>query len=434
MSALAFDIDDDTPIRLSEAARRCFPDGSMPATGLRRLANKGMLAIERINRRDYTTLRAIKEMREQCRVAPKARTSGSAPAAATATGSSMVPSMSSSIEDARSRTRCVADQSGEAEQVLAAYIAQKHQREVGQRDPSRIPVADVLAVYLTDVVPEHARPDESRRRIARVAEFFGPKLLSEINGQLCRAYARAAGTDTMARRDLEELRAAINHHRREGLHDRIVSVVLPARRAPRERWLDRDEVAKLLWTAWRRPKCKQLARFILFALYTGRRSAVVCGASFHRESGRSWVDVDGGFLWPPERAKKTKKRNPPAPIADRLLPHLRRWRDGGRRYVVDWNGSPITRIGRTLKEVAIAAGLGDEVTPHVLRHTAATWLMQNGTDMLKFGRFLGMTTRTFESTYAHYRPEHLSAAKGAFTTHRSHRARANGGPTVNVNR
>jgi integrase len=87
----------------------------------------------------------------------------------------------------------------------------------------------------------------------------------------------------MARRDLEELRAAINHHRQEGLHDRIVSVVLPSRRPPRERWLDRGEVAKLLWTAWRRPKCKQLARFILFALYTGRRSTVVCDASFRRE-------------------------------------------------------------------------------------------------------------------------------------------------------
>jgi integrase len=283
-------------------------------------------------------------------------------------------------------------------------------------------VADVLAVYLTDVVPRHALPDDSQRRIARIAEFFGDKLLSEINGQLCRAYARAASTDAMARRDLEELRAAINHHRQEGLHDRIISVVLPERRPPRERWLDRDEVAKLLWTAWRRPKCKQLARFILFALYTGRRSKVVCNASFRREPGRSWVDVERGFLWPPERARKTKKRNPPAPISDRLLPHLRRWRDSGQHYVVEWYGMPIKRIDPTMKEVAVAAGLGEDVTPHVLRHTAATWLMQAGTDMMEAGKFLGMTTRTLEETYAHFRPDHLSKAKGAFSAHRSHRA------------
>jgi integrase len=315
-------------------------------------------------------------------------------------------------------TGCSADQSAEAERALGDYIGQKHQREVGQRDPTRIPVADVLSVYLADIVPKHARPDESRRRIKRIATFFGDKLLSEINGQLCRAYARSASTDAMARRDLEELRAAINHHRQEGLHDRIVSVVLPERRPPRERWLDRDEVAKLLWTAWRRPKCKQLARFILFALYTGRRSTVVCTASFRREPGRSWVDVDRGFLWPPERARKTNKRNPPAPIADRLLPHLRRWRDSGQRYVVEWYGDPIVRIDRTMKEVAKAAGLSDDVTPHVLRHTAATWMMQMGTDVMVAGKFLGMTTRTLETTYAHFAPDHLAAAKGVFTAHR----------------
>jgi hypothetical protein len=45
-------------------------------------------------------------------------------------------------------------------------------------------------------------------------------------------------------------------------------------------------------------------------------------------------------------------------------------------------------------------------------------LMQTGTDMLVAGKFLGMTTRTLESTYAHLRPDHLAAAKSAFSAHR----------------
>jgi integrase len=313
-------------------------------------------------------------------------------------------------------TGCTVDEADAADQALATYISQKHQREVGQRDPSRIPVADVLSVYLTDIVPHHARPDESRRRIGRIADFFGDKLLSEINGQLCRAYARASSTDAMARRDLEELRAAINHHRQEGLHDRIVSVVLPSRRPPRERWLDRDEVAKLLWTAWRRPKCKQLARFILFALYTGRRAAVVRSASFVREPGRSFVDLDAGVLRPPERARKTKKRNPPIPLPKRLLAHLRRWRRMGARYVVEWGGRTMGQ-DRTLKQIAIEIGLGDQVTPHILRHTAATWQMQAATDPFQAGRYLGMTTQTLEN-YAHHRPEHLTDAAEAYDKNR----------------
>jgi hypothetical protein len=97
------DLDDDAPIRLSEAARRCFPDGTLSASGLRRLADKGLLAIERINGRDYTTLHAIKEMREKCRVAPRVRTYGFAQADAIGTGKIMAPSGSSSIADAKSR-------------------------------------------------------------------------------------------------------------------------------------------------------------------------------------------------------------------------------------------------------------------------------------------------------------------------------------------
>jgi hypothetical protein len=45
-------------------------------------------------------------------------------------------------------TGCTADEADKAEQALAAYITQKHQRGVSHRDPTQIPVADVLSVYL----------------------------------------------------------------------------------------------------------------------------------------------------------------------------------------------------------------------------------------------------------------------------------------------
>ena len=55
-------------------------------------------------------------------------------------------------------------------------------------------------------------------------------MLSDINGELCRAYAKTRadeGAPIVARRELEDLRAAINHHRREGLCSAIIEVVLP---------------------------------------------------------------------------------------------------------------------------------------------------------------------------------------------------------------
>lgn len=65
----------DRPLRLSVAAARAFPDGSMKAAGLRREHTRGRLEIERIAGKDYTTLRAIREMRVKCLVQPKAQDS-----------------------------------------------------------------------------------------------------------------------------------------------------------------------------------------------------------------------------------------------------------------------------------------------------------------------------------------------------------------------
>jgi hypothetical protein len=60
------DIDPRAPLRLSLAAEIAFPGGGMTASGLRREAAKGRLAIERIAGKDFTTLAAIEEMRTRC--------------------------------------------------------------------------------------------------------------------------------------------------------------------------------------------------------------------------------------------------------------------------------------------------------------------------------------------------------------------------------
>jgi hypothetical protein len=66
-------ISDDTPLRLARAAELAFPGGGMTAKGLRREAERGRLVIERIAGKDFTTLRAIADMRKLCRVVPKSR-------------------------------------------------------------------------------------------------------------------------------------------------------------------------------------------------------------------------------------------------------------------------------------------------------------------------------------------------------------------------
>ena len=64
------DVNSDTPLRLAVAAALAYPDGSMTASGLRKEAARGRLAIERTAGKDYTTLAAIERMRDLKRKAP----------------------------------------------------------------------------------------------------------------------------------------------------------------------------------------------------------------------------------------------------------------------------------------------------------------------------------------------------------------------------
>ena len=64
------DVDPNAPLLLGTAARLAFPDGAVSAATLKRQHRKGLLVIERIGGRDFTTLNAIDEMRRLCRVTP----------------------------------------------------------------------------------------------------------------------------------------------------------------------------------------------------------------------------------------------------------------------------------------------------------------------------------------------------------------------------
>jgi integrase len=202
------------------------------------------------------------------------------------------------------------------------------------------------------------------------------------------------------------LRAAIGHHARENLHHAVIHVTLPEKGGPRERWLTREEAARLIWTCWRaretqivhrgplkgqkietdkRP-LRHIARFLLIGMYTGTRAGAIASASPERDEGRSFVISTGGIFYRLAEGKRaTNKRQPPVPIPGRLLAHMRRWTRRGvvRSHFVEWNGQPVKSVKTGFATAVRLSGLSlkeGKISPHTLRHTAATWLMQRRAD------------------------------------------------------
>ena len=326
-------------------------------------------------------------------------------------------------------TRLGAGDRAEAERRLAAYIAEKYRPARRERPLSEIRVADVIAIYLEDVAPGQARPEKAGERAERLLEFFGSMALDQITGTSCRAYEAARegrgrsrkGHGGGARRDLQDLAAAINHHHREGLHREIVSVVLPPQGESRKRWLTREEVARLVWVCLTtrerqegRPTRKRplahLARFILIGAYTGSRPGAVLGLSWDDAIGRGWVDLRHGMLYRHKEGERvTAKRQTPVPLAPELWRLMRRWarQDGGHGPVVRFDGQPVMSVKTALGRAVKLAGLDTSVTAYTLRHTTGSWLLQKGVSMAKVARVLGTSEAMIEKHYGHMDPDHL---------------------------
>ncbi|MBH5388591.1 site-specific integrase [Bradyrhizobium sp. CNPSo 4019] len=344
-------------------------------------------------------------------------------------------------------TGCAADQIAAAEEKLRDYISSKHTPKRRIRHIDDIAIADVLSIYLdaqldklrgrfnVDSESEDAIPDirKFKKRIERLNEWWGAKMLGEVNGEACRSYAKKRGKRGGARRDLEDLRAAIGHHSVEGYHREIVKVSLPEKGRPRDKWLTRSDAAKLFWTCWRyremqkgsrRPiddvkvptskrPLRHLARFILLGIYSGTRAGAIATASPIPAIGRSYVDLERGRYYRLKQGSaKTNKRQPTVPMPLRLLAHLRRWHriDPDAKHFVEYNGRPVASVKTAFKSAVRLAGLGPGISPHTLRHTAATWLMQRGADPWQAAGYLGMSLDVLLNTYGHHHPDYLSDA------------------------
>ena len=317
------------------------------------------------------------------------------------------------IRDGAERFTTRTDDRGRADQALAKYIAEQG-RPVGPRTGDEMTIGEVLDQYGAGHARTVKSPATIGYSIKALRPYFGPARVASINRATCEAYVRHRGrSNATVRRELAHLNAAINWCKREGALVTDVQLTLPPTPPARDRWLTRNEIAKLIRACRRNPKARHLAHFILTAVYTGTRSEAVRGLQFMPNTEGGWVDTERGVMYRrASGAAETRKRTPPVRLPRKLLAHLRRWERMGARWVVEFDGKPVTSVKTAWRTALGAAGI-EHCSPHDLRRTCATWLMQAGADRWEAAGYLGMTMDMLESVYGHHHPDHMGSALDA---------------------
>ncbi len=344
-------------------------------------------------------------------------------------------------------TGCGAQDRDGAERALREHLIARHQAAAPtpRQRAEDVFCADVIAHYVQKVTV--ARPIELGSRAERLLDFWGEKTLADVTGYSCRAYAEQRSTPSAARRELADFRAAVRLYAADGLLRDHVVVTLPEKEEARLDYFTRDQVAALLWYCWRarevqkgretdKRHLRHLCRYILTAVYTGSRSARIWNASFERQVGRPWLDLDGGvYHRRPAGERATKKRAGSVRIPDRLLAHMRRWRRGVLRqdqktrewsrvpaaYLVEWRGKPSNPKKAVAKAMDAVFGADHPYVAHSFRHTCATWLMWSRADVGDIAAYLSMTREMVVEVYGHEHPDADRAVGEIFSSGRAGR-------------
>lgn len=171
---------------------------------------------------------------------------------------------------------------------------------------------------------------------------------------------------------------------------------LPAVLAP-------EEVERLI--QWTRPLRHRPLFSVLYS----------AGLRLSEATALSIGDIDSRRMVLHVRAGKGNRERI-VPLSPRLLETLRQyWRDYRPEHYLFPGQSAGTRIGDSAVQTAIRdaahrAGIRKRVTPHTLRHSYATGLLEAGVDLLTIGQLMGH--KSFSSTliYLHVRRPHLHSA------------------------
>ncbi len=221
-------------------------------------------------------------------------------------------------------------------------------------------------------------------------------------------------------RMLEVVRAILRKAEREwGWIERAPYVRMLPEPKRRVRWLTREEVNVLLDTL-----PKHLVPLVIFSLSTGLRKSNVTGLEW------SQVDLGRHLAW--IHADQAKAgRSISVPLNEDACSVIRDQIGRHERYVFTYSGNPIKEANTKAWRAALKRAGISNFRWHDLRHTWASWHVQQGTPLAVLQELGGWESSEMVRRYAHFGNEHtaryadqlslqLDPQRGSFGTNLAH--------------
>jgi integrase len=285
-------------------------------------------------------------------------------------------------------------------------IAEARARELwnAKHRPASERVRDLWTAYVADKAVDGVTVDPSGSTWRALEPSFGHRLATAITREDCREHTakrrKAGKSDSTIRKELEMLRAALRLHYGKS----APAIWMPPPAKPRDRYLTREEVAKLLDHI----ETPHVKLFVILAVTTGARMSALLDLTWDRvDLARGIIDLN------PAGRHENNKRRAIVPINSRADAALREALEGSMTdYVIEYGGGPVKSVKKAIQ--AASARSGVKCSAHVFRHTAGVWMAEADVPMQKIAQYLGHTsTRVTETTYARYSPTYMKDASAA---------------------
>jgi integrase/recombinase XerD len=282
-------------------------------------------------------------------------------------------------------------------------------------------VIDTYITYLRDVRRVSPNTVESYARdLAALAGFAEAREtpVEELDRRALEAFVRSLMTQGLSPRSVARSVACVRgFYRFLSLERKLEESPAADLKAPRAwpalpKFLDLDDVDRLLAqpdvSTPRGLRDKALIE-VLYA--SGMRVSELVGV----KPGE--LRLDEGYLTCLGKGDKERI----VPLGDQAVDWLRRYISDGRSRLtrqrstpwlfVNGRGGPLSRVGvwKLLKTYGLKAGITREISPHVLRHSFATHLLERGADLRAIQVMLGHADLSTTQIYTHVLEARLRA-------------------------